>query len=59
MTASFYAVETQKNINYPAPITMAPPRKALIAVTSAHAPLYPDGQETGRVQICLSLYVLF
>ncbi|PHH75555.1 hypothetical protein CDD82_4395 [Ophiocordyceps australis] len=26
---------------------MAPPRKALIAVTSAHAPLYPQGQETG------------
>ncbi|KAJ4986627.1 chaperone protein hsp31 [Stagonosporopsis vannaccii] len=26
---------------------MAPPRKALIAVTSAHAPLYPDGKETG------------
>ena len=26
---------------------MAPSRKALIAVTSAHAPLYPDGQETG------------
>ena len=26
---------------------MAPPRKALIAVTSAHAPLYPNGKETG------------
>lgn len=26
---------------------MTPPRKALIAVTSAHAPLYPDGKETG------------
>ena len=26
---------------------MPPPRKALIAITSAHAPLYPDGQETG------------
>ena len=26
---------------------MSPPRKALIAVTSAHAPLYPEGQETG------------
>ncbi|GME48856.1 class I glutamine amidotransferase-like protein [Neofusicoccum parvum] len=26
---------------------MAPPRKALIAITSAHAPLYPDGKETG------------
>lgn len=26
---------------------MAPPKKALIAVTSAHAPLYPDGKETG------------
>ena len=26
---------------------MSPPRKALIAVTSAHAPLYPKGQETG------------
>ncbi|PHH61632.1 hypothetical protein CDD81_8096 [Ophiocordyceps australis] len=26
---------------------MAPPRKALIAVTSAHAPLYPEGKETG------------
>lgn len=26
---------------------MPPPRKALIAVTSAHAPLYPNGQETG------------
>ncbi len=26
---------------------MAPPRRALIAVTSAHAPLYPDGKETG------------
>lgn len=26
---------------------MAPPRKALIAVTSAHAPLYPGGKETG------------
>lgn len=28
---------------------MAPPRKALIAVTSAHALLYPDGKETGNV----------
>ena len=26
---------------------MGPPRRALIAVTSAHAPLYPDGKETG------------
>lgn len=26
---------------------MAPPRKALIAITSAHKPLYPDGKETG------------
>ena len=26
---------------------MAPQRKALIAITSAHAPLYPSGQETG------------
>ncbi|TDZ28855.1 Glyoxalase 3 [Colletotrichum spinosum] len=26
---------------------MAPPKRALIAVTSAHAPLYPQGQETG------------
>lgn len=26
---------------------MAPPRKALIAVSSAHAPLYPEGKETG------------
>jgi hypothetical protein len=23
------------------------PRRALIAITSAHAPLYPDGGETG------------
>ena len=28
---------------------MAPPRKALIAVTSAHAPLYSEGKETGIV----------
>ncbi|OJD30304.1 chaperone protein hsp31 [Diplodia corticola] len=26
---------------------MAPPRRALIAITSAHAPLYADGKETG------------
>lgn len=26
---------------------MAPPHKALIAITSAHAPLYPEGKETG------------
>ncbi|GKT52857.1 chaperone protein hsp31 [Colletotrichum tofieldiae] len=26
---------------------MTPPKRALIAVTSAHAPLYPEGQETG------------
>ena len=26
---------------------MSPPRRALIAVTSAHAPLYPEGKETG------------
>ncbi|KAK9238165.1 class I glutamine amidotransferase-like protein [Lipomyces kononenkoae] len=26
---------------------MSPPRKALIAVSSTHAPLYPEGQETG------------
>ena len=26
---------------------MSPPRRALIAITSAHAPLYPDGHETG------------
>jgi D-lactate dehydratase len=24
-----------------------PPRRAIIAVTSAHAPLYADGKETG------------
>lgn len=24
-----------------------PPRRAIIAVTSAHAPLYPEGKETG------------
>ena len=29
-------------------IKMAPPRKALIAITSAHAPLYPEGKETGK-----------
>jgi D-lactate dehydratase len=29
---------------------MAPARRALIAVTSAHAPLYPDGKETGLSQ---------
>ncbi|TID02675.1 Glyoxalase 3 [Colletotrichum higginsianum] len=28
-------------------LNMAPPKRALIAVTSAHAPLYPKGQETG------------
>lgn len=27
---------------------MPPPRKALIAITSAHAPLYPEGKETGK-----------
>lgn len=27
---------------------MAPPKRALIAVTSAHAALYPDGKETGK-----------
>ena len=27
---------------------MVPPRKALIAVSSAHAPLYPEGKETGE-----------
>lgn len=27
---------------------MAPVRRALIAITSAHAPLYPEGKETGR-----------
>ena len=26
---------------------MAPPKRALIAVTSAHAALYPEGKETG------------
>jgi putative intracellular protease/amidase len=26
---------------------MPPPKRALIAVTSAHAPLYPEGKETG------------
>jgi len=26
---------------------MAPPKRALIAITSAHAPLYPEGKETG------------
>jgi len=26
---------------------MSPPRKAVIAVTSAHAPMYPKGEETG------------
>ncbi|KAK1144098.1 plasma membrane heat shock protein [Aspergillus melleus] len=26
---------------------MSPPRRALIAITSAHAPLYPEGKETG------------
>ncbi|KZF26901.1 class I glutamine amidotransferase-like protein [Xylona heveae TC161] len=28
-------------------MAQAPSRKALIAITSAHAPLYPDGKETG------------
>ena len=27
---------------------MIPPRRALIAVTSAHAPLYPGGKEAGK-----------
>ena len=26
---------------------MSPPRRAVIAITSAHAPLYPEGKETG------------
>ena len=26
---------------------MAPPKRALIAITSAHAPMYPDNKETG------------
>lgn len=26
---------------------MAPPKRALIAITSAHRELYPDGKETG------------
>lgn len=30
---------------------MAPSQKALIAITSAHAPLYPDGKETGIFHI--------
>jgi len=29
-------------------MTSTLPRKVLIAVTSAHAPMYPDGQETGK-----------
>ena len=29
---------------------MTPPRKVLIAITSAHAPLYPEGKETGEYQ---------
>ena len=35
---------------------MTPPRKAVIAITSAHAPLYPEGKETGE---CLDLYHAF
>lgn len=27
---------------------MTPPRRALIAVTSAHVPPYPNGKETGK-----------
>lgn len=27
---------------------MSPARRALIAITSAHAPLYPEGKETGE-----------
>lgn len=26
---------------------MSPPKRALIAITSAHAPIYEDGEETG------------
>jgi hypothetical protein len=33
---------------------MAPARKAVIAITSAHAVLYPDGKETGRLDVLLS-----
>lgn len=33
---------------------MAPARKALIAITSAHAVLYPDGKETGKLNCFLS-----
>lgn len=33
---------------------MAPTRKALIAITSAHATLYPDGKETGRLNLLFS-----
>jgi hypothetical protein len=38
---------------------MAPMRKALIAVTSAHATLYPDGKETGKLdsRVC-TVYIL-
>jgi putative intracellular protease/amidase len=39
---------------------MAPERKALIAVTSAHAPLYPDGKETGLfITEALHLFKVF
>lgn len=27
---------------------MSPVRRALVAITSAHAPLYPEGKETGE-----------
>jgi hypothetical protein len=37
---------------------MAPTRKALIAVTSAHATLYPDGKETGKLN-SFYIYLLF
>lgn len=41
---------------------MAPMRKALIAITSAHATLYPDGKETGKLDFsyfyCLLLTLL-
>lgn len=38
---SFYASEEAGRLR------MSPPRRALIAITSAHAPLYPEGKETG------------
>lgn len=58
-SATLFIPSLEENLIQVKSGNMAPPQKALTAVTSAHAPLYPGGQETGRCYFALEAVSVF